>query len=174
MFALIAFTGGGGDAPLAASAPSVRPSASWWVEPVESGVALATVTETVVEGAGREVKAARVAAQERVVGSVVTVTSTVAVSGAKPAASGRNEPGELGEEPGEEEPVLSSEPEISPVVTTSSPVVSTVVSTVEAPVVTAPPSSTPRAEDPVVPPVEPPCDRAEPVSGEIVEGAPVS
>src|SRR5687768_16186703 len=58
MFALIALTGSPSEAPLAAPTPA-RPSASsqWWTEPFETGVSLATVTETVVvEGAAREVR----------------------------------------------------------------------------------------------------------------------
>ncbi|SDK98482.1 hypothetical protein SAMN04488074_108169 [Lentzea albidocapillata subsp. violacea] len=178
MFALIALTGSPSEAPLAAPPPS-RPTSQWWTEPFEDGISLSTVTETVmVEGAAREVRAARTATQTRVVGS--TVTETVRVSSAKSVGVGRNEPGE----PEEEEPVPSS---ASPVVTSS-----VVVSSVEpappaespaespgsAPPVEAPPSSTPRAEDPVSPvvtppvtspvtppvtsPVVPPCDRAEP------------
>ncbi|SFR27169.1 hypothetical protein SAMN04488564_110360 [Lentzea waywayandensis] len=180
MFALIALTGSPVEAPLAAPPPA-RPSApQWWTEPFETGVSLATVTETVVaEGAAREVRAARMATQTRVVGT--TVTETVRVSGSKPAAAGRNEPGE----PEEEEPASppSSDSASPPVVTTS--VQSTVSSVepppVEAPVSTVPPvdppaevpPSTPRAEDPVPPvtspvttPVAPPCDRTEPPSEE--------
>ncbi len=171
MFALIALTGSPSEAPLAAPPPA-RPTSQWWTEPFEAGVSLATVTETVVvEGATREVRAARAATQTRVVGA--TVTETVRVSSAKPVAVGRNEPGE----PGEEEPVLPSD-SASPVVTTSVVVSSvepgppveapgSVVAPVEPPV-GAPPSSAPRAEEPVFPaapsaisPVEPPCDRAE-------------
>ncbi|SMD23753.1 hypothetical protein SAMN05660733_07380 [Lentzea albidocapillata] len=169
MFVLIALTGSPSEAPLAAPPPS-RPTSQWWTEPFEAGVSLATVTETVVvEGAAREVRAARTATQTRVVGS--TITETVRVSSAKPVGVGRNEPGEPVES-GEEEPVPTS---ASPVVTSS-----VVVSSVEpappaeapgsVPPVEAPPSSTPRAEDPVSPvvtppvtsPVEPPCDRTEP------------
>ncbi|MFD4641927.1 hypothetical protein ACFWN2_31805 [Lentzea sp. NPDC058436] len=173
MFALIAFTGAGGESPLAAPPPSVRPTSSWWTEPFETGVSLATVTETVVvEGAAREVRAARMATQTREVGGA-TVTETVRVSSTKPAAVERNEPSE----PDEEEPASSS-----PVVTTTSAVVSTVETApppvVETPVVTVPPSvevppSTPRAEDPVPPvttPAEPPCDRSEPPAGEDTVG----
>ncbi|USX49378.1 hypothetical protein [Lentzea sp. HUAS12] len=171
MFALIAFTGGAAEKPLAAPPSSVRPTASWWTEPFETGVSLATVTETVVaEGAAREVRAARMATQTRVVGGA-TVTETVRVSSTKPAAVERNEPSAP-----EESVPAASEPE-TPVVTTTSVVVSTVESSppplVETPVVTPPPSvevppSTPRAEDPVVPvttPAEPPCDRSEPGPG---------
>lgn len=195
MFALIALTGSPREAPLAAPPPA-RPSASqWWTEPFETGVSLATVTETVVvEGAAREVRAARLATQTRDVGA--TVTETVRVSSGKPAATGRNEPGGS-EEPEEEEPASpsSSESASPPVVTTSAP--STVSSVepppvVETPVVlppvsTAPPvdppgevpPSTPRAEEPVPPvvsPVVPPCDRAEPPSegsGEVPVVSPV-
>lgn len=173
MFALIALTGTPSEGPLAAPPPS-RPSSQWWTEPFETGVSLATVTETVVvQGAAREALAARVATQTRVVGGA-TVTETVRVSSVKPAATGRNEPAEP-----EEEPPSAS----SPVVTTTTVVVSTVepappaevpVSTavppVEAPATEVPPSSTPRAEEPVPPvttsPAEPPCDRAEPPSSE--------
>lgn len=199
MFALIALTGSPSEAPLAAPPPS-RPSSQWWTEPFEAGVSLATVTETVVvEGAAREVRAARTATQARVVGA--TVTETVRVSAGKPVAVGRNEPGEPagpGEpEPGEPEPgeegPNSPSGSASPVVTTTSVVVSSVepgppveapgsvVAPVEAPV-EAPPSSAPRAEDPVSPvtppvtsPVEPPCDRAEsPVDRvEVSVGVPV-
>lgn len=178
MFALIALTGSPSEAPLAAPPPS-RPTSQWWTEPFETGVSLSTVTETVVvEGAAREVRAARTATQTRVVGT--TVTETVRVSSSKPGAVGRNEPGE----PGEEEPVLPSDSASPPVVTTSA-VVSSVepAPPAEAPgsvvppgesTVEAPPASAPRAEDPVPPvvtspvaspvpsPAEPPCDRAEP------------
>ncbi|RDI31007.1 hypothetical protein DFR72_104341 [Lentzea flaviverrucosa] len=181
MFALIALTGSPSEAPLAAPPPS-RPSSQWWTEPFEAGVSLATVTETVVvEGAAREVRAARTATQTRVVGA--TVTETVRVGAGEPVAVGRNEPGEPAG-PGEEEP-NSPSGSASPVVTTTSVVVSSVepgppveapgsvVAPVEAPV-EAPPSSAPRAEEPVPPvvppvtsppvtsPVEPPVDRAEP------------
>ncbi|MFD4676777.1 hypothetical protein ACFWNN_44150 [Lentzea sp. NPDC058450] len=187
MFALIAFTGGAAEAPLAAP-PSVRPTSQWWTEPFETAVSLSTVTETVVaEGAVREVRAAaRVSTSTRVVaGTTVTETVRIPASAVKPGATGRNEPGEVEPEP----PAETS----SPVVTTSSAVVSSVepppaatlpaespVGTpVETPAVTPPavtppvevPPSTPRAEDPVVPPVTstpvaPPCDRAEPPVGD--------
>lgn len=185
MFALIALTGSPSEAPLAAPPPA-RPSTSqWWTEPFETGVSLATVTETVmVEGAAREVRAARLATQTRVVGA--TVTETVRVSSTKPAATGRNEP----DLPEEEEPASpsSSESASPPVVTTSVPSTGSSVqpppveTSVETPVVVPPvstappvappgeaPPSTPRAEEPVPPvvsPVVPPCDRAEPPSEE--------
>ncbi|MGW6444630.1 hypothetical protein [Lentzea sp. NPDC055074] len=172
MFALIALTGGPAEAPRAAPPPS-RPSAQWWTEPFETGVSLSTVTETVVaQGAAREVLAARVATQTRVVGGA-TVTETVRVSAVKPAVTGRNEPEP---EPEEEVPAASSEAPVVTTTTTASASAPVVVSSVEpappaeTPPVEVPPSSTPRAEDPVPPvttsPVEPPCDRAEPPSDE--------
>lgn len=177
MFALIALTGSPDDAPLAAPPPS-RPTAQWWTEPFETGTSLSTVTETVVvEGAAREVRAARLATADRA--AAVTVTETVRVSSAKPPVTGRNEP-PVGEEPEPEPPVVtsSSDGASPPVVTTSS-----VVPTLQPPVSSEPvepsvpstevPPSTPRAEDPVpsapslppsapTTPVEPPCDRSEP------------
>lgn len=172
MFALIALTGSPSEAPLAAPPPS-RPTSQWWTEPFETGVSLSTVTETVVvQGAAREVRTARTATQTQVVGT--TVTETVRVSSAKPAAVGRNEPGS-------EEPVPPSDSASPPPVVTTSAVVSSVepAPPAEAPVSTVPPAespvevppaSTPRAEDPAPPvvtppvssPAEPPCDRAEP------------
>jgi hypothetical protein len=186
MFALIALTGSPDDAPLAAPPPA-RPTAQWWTEPLETGVSLSTVTETVmVEGAAREVRAARLATATRVVAGT-TVTETVRVGVTKPPATGRNEPEP--EEPVETLP-STSDSAAPPVVTTSSvvssptlvppPVVSSpgtppVTSEPAVPPVVVPPS-TPRAEDPVpttpppastpttpTTPAEPPCDRAEPV-----------
>jgi hypothetical protein len=185
MFALIALTGSPDDAPLAAPPPA-RPTSQWWTEPFETGVSLSTVTETVVmEGAAREVRAARLATSDRA--AAATVTETVRVSGTKPAATERNEPGPEEEEPVETLP-SSSDSASPPVVTTSSVVGPPVL---EPPVTSAPsepsqptvppatevPPSTPRAEDPVPPatppvpttptvpttPAEPPCDRSEPV-----------
>lgn len=193
MFALIALTGSPDEAPLAAPPPS-RPTSQWWTEPFETGTSLSTVTETVVvEGAAREVRAARLATAGGA--ATATVTETVRVSSTKPAAVGRNEPpgGDAEEEP--EPPVVTSTSDSGspPVVTTSSVVPGP--PTMQPPVSTGPaeptvppgevPPSTPRAEDPVpsvptspsVPttPVEPPCDRAEPgpvepsePSGEVV------
>ncbi|GLY52675.1 hypothetical protein Lesp01_63310 [Lentzea sp. NBRC 102530] len=181
MFALIAFTGGAVEAPLAAP-PSVRPTSQWWTEPFETAVSLSTVTETVVvEGAAREVRAAaRVSTATRVVGgTTVTETVRVPVSGVKPGATGRNEPGEVEPEPAESSSVVvtTSSAVESSVESPPPPVVESPVETpVQTPVVTPPvappgevPPSTPRAEDPVVPPVTttpvaPPCDRAEPPS----------
>ena len=186
MFALIALTGSPDEAPLAAPPPS-RPTSQWWTEPFETGTSLSTVTETVVvEGAAREVRAARLATAGA---ATSTVTETVRVSSTKPAAVGRNEPPA---EPGEEEPeppvvTSTSDSGSPPVVTTSSVVPGP--PTLQPPISTGPaeptvppgevPPSTPRAEDPVpstptspsspsVPttPVEPPCDRAEPVPSE--------
>jgi hypothetical protein len=170
MFALIALTGSPDEAPLAAPPPT-RPTSQWWTEPFETGTSLSTVTETVVvEGAAREVRAARMATQTRV--AVSTVTETVRATGAKPAATGRNEPpaGPEEEEPTETLPSSSD---------TSSPVVSSTSSVVPAPPVLETPSSgpadpvtttpsTPRSEEPVPPvvpttPTEPPCERGEPV-----------
>lgn len=196
MFALIALTGSPSEAPLAAPPPA-RPTSQWWTEPFETGTTLATVTETVVvEGAAREVRAARLATGGRPATS--TVTETVRVSAAKPAAVGRNEPPGGDEEEEPEPPAATSTSDSSaPVVTTSSVVpgpptlqppggTGSVEPTV--PGSEVPPSS-PRAEEPVpsvpsapstppapVTPVEPPCDRAEPVpdpgepSGEVVVG----
>jgi len=183
MFVLIALTGSPDEAPLAAPPPSSRPTSQWWTEPFETGSTMSTVTETVVvEGQAREVRAARLATQTRV--AVSTVTETVRTSGSKPPAGGRNEP--PAEETPEPDPTSTSDTS-SPVVTSSSvvvpapptlepPVASSPVETSE-PVGEAPPTSTPRAEDPVVPtvpttpttPAEPPCDRAEPVPSEPVE-----
>jgi hypothetical protein len=191
MFALIAFTGGPSEAPVAAAPPS-RPSA-WWAEPLETGVSLATVTETVVVGGGtREVPAARGATRTRVVGGA-TVTETVRVSGSKPAVAGRNEPevepdGEMPSGPDGEVP--SASVEVPVVTTTAAASAPVVVSTVESappvevpasegpagevPAAEVPPSSTPRAEDPVPPvvtsPGEPVCDRAASSVGEGVGG----
>lgn len=170
MFALIALTGSPSESPLAAPPPS-RPSAQWWTEPFETGTSLSTVTETVVmEGAVREVRAARLATQTRV--AVSTVTETVRVSSTRPAAVGRNEPPVV---PGEEEPAPPSSSDTAPPPVSSSSSVSTVEPAppvLEPPATTAPPTSTPRAEDPVPPvvtpaptsPVEPPCERVEPPS----------
>lgn len=183
MFALIALTGGTEDAPRAAPPGSTRPSAEWWTEPFEA-LTTSTVTETVVvQGAAREVRAARLATQTRVVSS--TVTETVRSTAVKPAATGRNEV----PEPEPEESTLPSTSESSapPVVTSSTvagppPVVEPPVTSAppspEVPVTEVPPTSTPRAEDPVVTPpvtappsvtppvvppsVTPPVDRAEP------------
>jgi hypothetical protein len=187
MFALIALTGSPDEAPLAAPPPA-RPTSQWWTEPFETGTTLATVTETVVvEGAAREVRAARLATAGRAATS--TVTETVRVSSTKPPATGRNEPPGAGEEEPEPPVVTSTSDSASPVVTTSSvagppvlePPVSTGPAEPTAPSVEVPPS-TPRAEDPVpsVPssppvsttpitpttPVEPPCDRSEPTPSE--------
>jgi hypothetical protein len=183
MFALIALTGSPDDAPLAAPPPA-RPTSQWWTEPFETGTTLSTVTETVVvEGAAREVRAARMATQTRV--AVSTVTETVRTSVAKPPAVGRNEPaGDPGEPSDEPVPSVSSSSDtpVPPVVTSSSvvPAPPTLeppgTSSPTAPVTETPPTSTPRAEDPVppsspaVPPVPTtpsvPCDRAEPGGSE--------
>jgi hypothetical protein len=183
MFALIALTGSPDQAPLAAPPPA-RPTAQWWTEPFETGVSLSTVTETVVvEGAAREVRAARLATSTRVVAGT-TVTETVRVGVTKPPATGRNEPAGPGaEEPAETLP-STSDSASPPVMTTSSvvsspasqpPVASAppsepTVPPAEVPPAEVPPTSTPRAEDPVSPtsppapttPTTPPCDRAEP------------
>ncbi len=183
MFALIALTGSPDEAPLAAPPPA-RPTSQWWTEPFETGTTLATVTETVVvEGAAREVRAARLATQTRV--SATTVTETVRVSSTKPAAIGRNEvpgPGS-GEEVDPPVVTSSSDSASPPVVTTSSAVPGP--PTLQPPVSAEPtvpgvpptevPPSTPRAEEPVPStpstppaptapstPAEPPCDRSEP------------
>lgn len=189
MFALIALTGSPDEAPLAAPPPA-RPTSQWWTEPFETGTSLSTVTETVVvEGAAREVRAARLATQTRV--SVSTVTETVRATSVKPAATGRNEPSGEVEEPVETLPSSSD---------SSSVVVSSTSSVVPAPPVSESPSSspaesvtptpsTPRSEEPVSPvvptptsPVEPPCERGEPtpsvpeepgVPGETAPGEPV-
>ena len=193
MFALIALTGSPDDAPLAAPPPS-RPTSQWWTEPFETGTTLSTVTETVVvEGAAREVRAARMATQTRV--AVSTVTETVRTSVAKPPAVGRNEPPGGAEELPEETGAPSSSSSVAPPVVTSSSVVPAPptlqppgTSSPTAPVTETPPSSTPRAEDPVPPSTVPttpsaPCDRSDPgpsepsgpsepvVPGERAEGA---
>ena len=174
MFVLIALTGSPDEAPLAAPPPS-RPTSQWWTEPFETGTTLSTVTETVVvEGAAREVRAARMATQTRV--TVSTVTETVRTSVAKPPVTGRNEPvGELPESPEAPSTPSSSDTAAPPVVTSSSVVPAPPAleppgtSSPTAPVTETPPTSTPRAEDPVPPtsPVVPttpsaPCDRSEP------------
>jgi hypothetical protein len=179
MFALIALTGSPQEAPLAAPPPS-RPTSQWWTEPFETG-SLSTVTETVVvEGAAREVRAARLATQTRV--AVSTVTETVRAGGGKPAATGRNEPPPG---PGEQEPtetLPSSSDSSSPVVTSTSsvvpgpPVLEPPGSSVPAEPVVTPTPSTPRSEEPTSPVVPtappappgstspaPPCERGEPV-----------
>jgi hypothetical protein len=167
MFALIALTGSPDEAPLAAPPPT-RPTSQWWTEPFETGSPLSTVTETVVvEGAAREVRAARLATQTRV--AVSTVTETVrATGGVKPAATGRNEPSADPEDP--EETLPSSSDTSTPVVSSSSvvpppPVLEPSSSAPADPVATTP--STPRSEEPVPPvvpttPTEPPCERGEP------------
>lgn len=179
MFALIALTGSPDEAPLAAPPPA-RPTSQWWTEPFETGTSLSTVTETVVvEGAAREVRAARLATQTRV--AVSTVTETVrSTAGGKPPATGRNEPpaGPREEEPTEVVPPSSSDSASPPVVTSSSalppapPVPPVVVppasSSPTAPVTGTPTPSAPRSEDPVPPSTTPttpapPCERGEPL-----------
>lgn len=179
MFALIALTGSPDDAPLAAPAPA-RPTSQWWTEPFETGTTMSTVTETVVvEGAAREVRAARLATQTRV--AVSTVTETVRTTGTKPAATGRNEPpaGPGDVDPVEAGPTSTSDSPAPPVVTSSSSVVTPAPPTLQPPASTvptvpatgspAPTPSTPRSEDPVPPSTTapstpaPPCERGEPV-----------
>ncbi|WP_434450891.1 hypothetical protein [Lentzea sp. E54] len=177
MFALIALTGSPAESPSAAP-PSVRPTSQWWTEPFETGVSLSAVTETVVvQGAAREARAAGTVVQTRV--AVSTVTETVRTSASKPAATGRNEPPAV-----EEEPVPTSESSVPPVVT-SSPVVSSVEPPPPAetpgsaapsePSGEVPPASTPRSEEPVPPsaepPVVPPADPAEDQAESTVEDA---
>ncbi|MDT7781914.1 MAG: hypothetical protein QOF58_333 [Pseudonocardiales bacterium] len=179
MFALIALTGSPDEGPLAAPPPA-RPTSQWWTEPFETGSSMSTVTETVVvEGAAREVRAARLATQTRV--AVSTVTETVrSTAGGKPPATGRNEPpaGPGEEEPTEVVPPSTSDSASPPVVTSSSalppaPPVPPVVeppasSSPTVPVTGTPTPSAPRSEDPVPPSTTPttpapPCERGEPL-----------
>lgn len=163
LFALIAFVGGPAGTPLVAPPPVQPTTSQWWTEPFETGVALSTVTETVVvERAARAARSGAAApASTRVSVAMVTETVRASPSVVKPSAAGRNEPAPSVEE---SEPVVPSAP--SPAGTTSS----AAVSTVEAPPpVEAPSSSSPRAERPVpvvITPVEPPAERAEPSSAD--------
>lgn len=175
MFALIALTGSPDEAPLAAPPPS-RPTSQWWTEPFETGTTMATVTETVVvEGAAREVRAARLATQTRV--AVSTVTETVRATGAKPPVTGRNEPPDPAGDVEPTETLPSTSDASAPPVVTSSSVVpappvleppgSSAPSAPVDPVTGTPTPSAPRSEDPVPPtvpttPVQPPCERGEP------------
>ncbi|SDP51436.1 hypothetical protein SAMN05421507_109237 [Lentzea jiangxiensis] len=163
LFALIAFVGGPAETPLVAPPPVQATTSQWWTEPFETGVALSTVTETVVvEGAARAARSTTAGsttagsttaapASTRVSGATVTETVRASSSAGKPSAAGRNEPAPSVEE---SEPVVPSGS--SPAVTTAPTAVSTAKSS---PSVKAS-SSPPRAEEPV--PVVAPC--AEPLS----------
>jgi hypothetical protein len=180
MFALIALTGSPQEAPLAAPPPS-RPTSQWWTEPFETGSSLSTVTETVVvEGAAREVRAARLATSTRV--AVSTVTETVRAGGGKPPVAGRNEPPPGSGEETPVETLPSSSDSSSGVVTSTSsvvpgpPVLEPPASSAPAEPVVTPTPSTPRSEEPASPGVPttpsapppgstspaPPCERGEP------------